>query len=248
MTGVANALLVSRFLRIYDDAAAQKGIKLSIGDDFHEYVSITRATPTKGPTYPNFRPDRSPIKSGEGYWIIGVDKNNEVVLTDAARLYDLSNSNFAEHFQSLKAFYANPAIHAHPQDRCTCTAPSAKKMTGKIAYHGDLWVRKDFRGQGVAKIVAAIAHGASYAMWTPDFLCSLVAGFSLDKGLVAQYQMLHHEPNGSILQLVEEDISDNDWLIWLTGKELRSQIECHDRTELLSALSSSPERPAGGLA
>lgn len=243
MTRLANPLHVSRFLQVYDAAAAQKGIKISIGFDFHEYVSITAATPTKRRTYPNFRPDRSPIKSGEGYWIIGVDKNNEVAVSDAARLYDLSYSNFAEHLQSLKAFYANPAVHAHPEDRCTCIAPSAKKMNGKVAYHGDLWVRKDFRGQGMAKIVAGIAHGVTFAMWAPDFLCSLVARFSLDKGMVAQYEMLHHEPGGSILQLVEEDIVDDDWLIWLTGEELRSQVERHATTGPLLA-SSSPARPA----
>ncbi|MGV7218876.1 hypothetical protein [Bradyrhizobium sp. UFLA05-112] len=242
MTSVFNPLQVARFLQVYDDAAAQKGIRLSIGFDFHEYVSITRATPTKGPTYPNFRPDRSPIKSGEGYWIIGVDKNNDVAVLEAARLYDLSHSNFAEHLQSLKAFYADPTIHAHPLDRCTCTAPSAKKITGKVAYHGDLWVRKDFRGQGVPKIIAGILHGVTFAMWAPDFLCSLVARWSLEKGLVARYEMLHHEPGGSILQLVEEDIVDDDWLIWLTREELRSQVERHDRAELLLALSS-PARP-----
>lgn len=246
MAGVVNQLQVSRFLQVYDEAAAQRGIKLSLGFDFHEYVGITGNTPTKGRTYPNFRPDRSPIKSGEGYWIMGVDENNQVALTDAARLYDLSHSNLAEHLQSLKAFYANPTIHAHPQDRCICKAPSANKITGKIAYHGDLWVRSDFRGQGLAKITAGIAHGVSFAMWAPDFLCSLVGRFSLDKGLVTQYEMLHHEPAGSILQLVEENITDDDWLIWLTGEELRSQVESHDRTELALALSSSPARRRSG--
>lgn len=239
MTSVVDPLQVSRFLQIYDDAAAQKGIKVSIGFDFSEYVSITARTPTKKRTYPNFRPDRSPIKSGEGYWLIGYDKNNAVALSDAARLYNLSHSNFAEHLQSLKVFYANPTIHAHPRDRCTCTAPSAKTMTGKVAYHGDLWVRSDFRGQGLAKIIAGIAHGVSFAMWAPDFLCALVARFSLEKGLVSKYEMLHHEPGGSMLQLVEEDILDDDWLIWLTGEELRSQVEDHDRTELLLAMSSA---------
>ncbi|MGY8678612.1 hypothetical protein Q2941_12525 [Bradyrhizobium sp. UFLA05-153] len=245
MTNVVNALQVSRFLHLYDDAAAEKGIKLSIGFDFNEYISITETAPNKRRTYPNFRPDRSPINTGEGYWIIGVDKKNELALTDAARLYDLSHSNFAEHLQSLKAFYATPAIHAHPEDRCTCRAPSAKKMTGKVAYHGDLWIRRDFRGQGLAKITAGIAHGVSFAMWAPDFLCSLVARFSVDKGLIAQYEMLHHEPGGSILQLVEEDIVDDDWLIWLTGGELKDQVERHDRTELLLTLSSSPSRASG---
>jgi len=243
MTSVVNPLQVSRFLQVYDDAAAKNGIKLSIGFDFREYVSITRALPTKSSTQPNFRPDRSPIKSGEGYWIIGVDMNNQVALVDAARLYDLSHSNFAEHLQSLKAFYADPTKHAHPEDRCTCTAPSAKKITGRVAYHGDLWIRGDFRGRGLAKITAGIAHGVSFAMWGPDFLCSLVARFSLDKGLVSQYEMLHHEPGGAILQLVQEDIVEDGWLIWITGEELRSQVERHDRTELLLALPPSPPVP-----
>ncbi|VIO69875.1 hypothetical protein CI41S_21220 [Bradyrhizobium ivorense] len=232
MTSVINPLQVSRFLHLYDDAAAQKGIKVSIGFDFYEYVSITRSLPTKRPTYPTFRPDRSQIKSGEGYWIMGVDKNNEVALVQAARRYDLSHSCFAEHLESLKAFYADPAIHAHPQDRCTCTAPTARKITGKVAYHGDFWLRRDFRGQGMPKIMAAIIRGVSFAMWAPDFVCGLAERWLLDKGVLAQYGHLHHEPGGAILQLVEEGIVDDDLLVWLTSEELRSLVDRHDRSEL----------------
>ncbi|MGL3210670.1 hypothetical protein [Bradyrhizobium sp. BR 1433] len=97
MMSVVDLLNVSRFIQGYVAAAAQKGIMLSLGGDFHEYVSITRATPTKGPTYPNFRPDRSPIGPSEGFWMVGVDRNNEVAVLQAVRLYDLSRSNFAEH-------------------------------------------------------------------------------------------------------------------------------------------------------
>jgi hypothetical protein len=232
MISVVNPLEVSRFLRVYDDAAIQKGITLSIGFDFHKYVSITQTLPTKRRTYPNFRPDRSPIELGEGYWMIGVDEDNEVALVEAARLYDLSNSNFAEHLQSLKAFYADPDIHAHPQDRCTCTAPSAKKISGRVAYHGDFWLRRDFRGQGIPKIMAAVLRGVSFAMWAPDFVCGLAARWTLDKGVLAQYGHTHHEPGGSMLQLVEEDIVDDDLLVWLTGAELRSLVDRPDRTEL----------------
>lgn len=243
MRCVANPLHVSRFLHVYDLAAAQKGIRLSIGFDFNEYVSITRGTATKGPTYPCFRPDRSPIKPGEGYWIVGVDKNNEIALLEAARLFALSRTNFAEHLESLKAFYADPTVHAHPQDRCTCIAPSAKKMTGKVAYHGDRWVRRDLRGQGISKIMAGIARGVSFAMWAPDFLCALVARQRLDKG--GLYGYAHCEPGGSILQLIEEDIVDDDWLIWLSGDELRSLVDRHDIRELNVASSVSPLSPGG---
>lgn len=233
MTSVVDPLQVSRFLQAYDTAANQKGIKLSIGFDFHKYVSITRALPTKRPTQPSFRPDRSPIKSDEGYWLIGVDKNNEVALVEAARLYDLSHSNFAEHLESLKAFYADPTVHAHPQSRCICTAPSAKEIAGKVAYHGDFWLRTDFRGQGIPKIMAAILRGASFAMWAPDFVCGLAARWLLDKGVLAQYGHAHHE-SGAILQLVEEDIADDDLLVWMTGEELRNLVYRHDRADLAS--------------
>lgn len=222
MKSVVNPLRVSRFLQGYDAAAAQKGINISIGFDFNEYISITQTTPTKGRTYPNFRPDRSPIKSGEGFWIVGADKNNNVAFLEAARLYDLSHSNFAQHLQSLKAFFADPTLHAHRQDRCTCTAPSARKITGKVAYLGDRWVRNDFRGQGMSKIMAGIARGVSFAMWAPDFLCALVAGRLLEKGVVYGYS--HHEPGGSILQLVEENIVDDDYLVWQTGEELKNLV------------------------
>lgn len=229
MKSAFNSLHLSRLLRLHDDASTERGIRLSIGFDFHQYVSITRATPTKSPTYPTFRPDRSPIESGEGYWIIGVDKNNEVALLEATRLYNLSHSNFADHLESLKAFYAAPTIHAHPRDRCICGASSAKMMTGKVAYNGDLWVRRDFRGQGMPRIISRMSHAVSFAMWAPDFLCALVPRWSLDKGV---YETTHREPGGAILQLVEEDIVDDDWLVWLTGEELRIDVDRHNRTNL----------------
>lgn len=165
--------------------------------------------------------------------MVGLDKNNEVALVEAARLYDLSHSNFAELLETLKAFYIDPTLHAHPQDRCICTAPSAKKITGKVAYHGDFWLRKDFRGQGMPEIMAAVLRGVSFAMWAPDFVVGLAERWLLDKGVLAQYGHAHHEAGGSKLHLVEENIVDDDLLVWLTGEELKNLVDGHDKTELV---------------
>lgn len=228
MTSAVNLLQVSRYLRVYDDAAAEKGIRLSIGFDFHEYVSITRATPTKRPTQPVFRPDRSPIKLHEGYWIIGFDKKNEVVYLEAARLLDLQHSNLGEHLQSLKVFYGEPEKHAHPQDYCICTAPSAKNITGKVAYHGDLWVRSDFRGQGILKSAGGISSGITLAMWNPHFLCWLGRRWTLDKRV---YNPPHCEPGGAKIRLVDENIAEDNWLMWMTRDELEHIVDhCNSPT------------------
>ncbi|MGL3210669.1 hypothetical protein [Bradyrhizobium sp. BR 1433] len=74
------------------------------------------------------------------------------------------------------------------------------------------------------RIMAGIAFGVSFAMWAPDFVCGLVAHWLIDKGVVSQYGYAHHERAGSVLRLVQEDIVDDDWLIWLTGEELRSRV------------------------
>lgn len=236
MTIVVNPLQISRFLHVYDAHAAKKGIKLSVGFDFQAYISITRVTSTKAPTSPAFQPDFSPINSGDGFWMTGVDRNNDVAVLQAIRLFDLSCNNFAEHVESMKVDYDNPARHADPHVSYTCTAPSAKKILGKVAYHGDAWVRKDYRGQGMPEIMAGVAFGVSFAMWAPDFVCALVAPWLLDKGVVAQYGYMHHESGG--LRLLEHDVLSEYFLIWLTGEELRNRIEHHDSL-LLSQLGRS---------
>lgn len=227
MKRLVNPLQVSRFLQVYDQAALRKGVRLAIGFDFHEYVSITGSIPTKGRTYPVFRPDRSPIKSGEGYWFVGVDKSNEIVVVEAARLYDLSNTNLAEHLESLKFFYADPSKHAHPDDRCISRAPSARQITGRVAYHGDLWVRRDFRGRGMPAIMAGMMRGVSLAMWAPDFTCALAGQWSVDKRV---YDTSRCEPDGSILRLAGEDIVDEDWLFWKTSEDLMSLVSVYDKS------------------
>ncbi|OPZ00258.1 hypothetical protein A5906_18720 [Bradyrhizobium sacchari] len=105
-------------------------------------------------------------------------------------------------------------------------------MSGKVAYHGDVWVRRDYRGAGMTSILAGIAFAVSFAMWAPDFVCALVANWAIEKGVVSRYGYAHEERGGSALRLMEEGIVDDDWLVWLTGEELRSRIVSEEKADL----------------
>jgi len=245
MTRLDHSLRVSRTLQIHNNVLAENGIKLQIGFDFNEFARVACTTPTKEPIEPNFRPDLSPIKPGEGYWIMGTDKENGVAILAAQRLYDLSGSNLAEHFRSLKVFYADPTGREDRYYRCDCRATSASTITGKVAYHGDYWIRNDFRGQGLSGIMARVTQGLSFAIWAPDFLCALVERWALDKGLVLQYAFAHHEGDISILVEVDGEIVDyNYWLIWRTGEELRNEFDGHNRNPLVLNSPLSPATPS----
>lgn len=62
-------------LQVYDHAAAARR---KTGSDFHKSVAIALTRSTKAPTSPTLKLDLSQTKSRDRFWMIGLDKNNEV--------------------------------------------------------------------------------------------------------------------------------------------------------------------------
>ena len=215
-----DVLNASRYLQMFDIAACRAGLHISMGDDFSEYVEITKRIDGKTPTYPNFHPAHSRIGPGEGFWLIGEDDDRSIAHVQAVRLYDLDGTNLAEHLQSLRALYAEPETQAPKDASCRCASQGARTISGKVAYHGDLWLRKDFRKKRLARVLAGLVFGVALAKWQPDYIFALVPTWLKEKGIASEYGYIHHEAHGSVLNLPSANISDDDWLIWLSRDEL----------------------------
>ncbi|RWC00141.1 MAG: hypothetical protein EOQ86_14120 [Mesorhizobium sp.] len=211
---------VSNFICAAYKLARKSGLHITTGDDFEEYVGITGKLPGKTPTDPNFRPDCSDLLPGKAFWIIGRDRQDRIAHVQAMRLYDLSNTSLDEHLETLRAFFADPHLKAGPGSSCTCYAPSARGITGRVAYRGDLWLREDFRGRGLLAFLGQIAFGLAWAKWAPDFICALVAGWNIEKGVADRNGYVHKEPHGAILRLPAQGIYEEDWLVWLTREDM----------------------------
>lgn len=233
-----SVLNVSRYICAFDDIGRKLGLHFSMGDNFEEYLGITSKIPGKSPTYPNFRPECSDLGAGNAFWIVGRDKAGAVGHVQALRLNDLANGNLAGHLESLRACYKDPRLHAGPGVTCRCYAPSARHITHKVAYQGDIWLRKDFRGLGLSNTLARLAFGLAWAKWSPDFIYALVPDWSVTHGIVERYGYLHREPHGSVLCLPDEDVDDDDWLIWLTRDEVLKLISRNANAHLAAATAA----------
>ncbi|BCG82918.1 MULTISPECIES: hypothetical protein [unclassified Mesorhizobium] len=220
MQGDVTTLHISKYICAAEELGRRSGLHITMGDDFEQYVGITDRLPGKAPTYPNFRPDCSFLPPGKAFWIIGRDPEGRVAHVQAMRFDHLYNTNLAEHLRSLRACFADPKLKAVPGSSSRCHAPSAPSITGLVAYHGDIWLREDFRGRGLATFIGRIAFGLAWAKWSPDFIYALVAGWNIEKGIVDRYGYVHREPHGSILHLPAQGINDDEWLVWLTRDEL----------------------------
>lgn len=219
-------LEVSTYICSHAQEASKAGIQFKVGEDFDKYLSITSQIVGKYPTFPNFRPNCSQLELGRAFWVVGEDKSGNVAHVQALRVYDLETTNLADHLESLKACYADPARQAGPGSSCVCRAPTARTISGKVAYHGDLWLRSDLRGKGLARTLAGLAFGLAWAKWSPDFIFALVPSWLIKKGIADQYGYLHREAHGSVLSLPDRNIEDDDWLIWLTHYELSQLVKC----------------------
>ncbi|KAA3448422.1 hypothetical protein C7I87_22180 [Mesorhizobium sp. SARCC-RB16n] len=220
MNGSAATLEVSKYICAANDLARKSGLHLTMGDDFDEYVAITSTLPGKYPTFPNFRPDCSDLSPEKAFWIMGRDQDGGIAHVQATRFDDLSNTTLAQHLESLRACFADPGLKAGPGSSCSCSAPAARSITGRVAYRGDVWLREDFRGHDLAACLGPIAFAIAYLRWSPHFIYALVAEWYIQKGLAHQSGYFHQEPHGSILRLPDRGIDDNDWLVWLTRDEL----------------------------
>ncbi|QKC92386.1 hypothetical protein EB230_31475 [Mesorhizobium sp. NZP2234] len=233
MQSGVTTLELSRCICAADELGRKMGLHITMGDDFEKYVEITSSLPGKSPTYPSFRPDCSDLPPGKAFWIVGRDRDGRVAHVQALRLDHLSNTDVAEQLGSLRAWFTDPTLTAGPGSSSRCDAPTARSITGLVAYHGDIWLRKDFRGRDLSTFIGRIAFGLAWAKWSPDFIYALVADWHIEKGVVDQYGYLHQEPHGSVLHLPAFGIDDDDWLVWLT------------RDELLTTLRTSASRALG---
>ncbi|WP_083338543.1 hypothetical protein [Ensifer sp. LCM 4579] len=216
----ATMLDVSRYIYSLDEAARKAGIRFRMGENFEEYLDVTTKIVGKSRTSPRFRPECSRLEPSSAFWIVGEDQVGEVAHVQAVRVDDLTKTNLAEHLESLSDCYADPKSQASPGSSCVCRAPTAQNITGTVAYHGDIWLREDFRGKGLPTIFAGVAFGLAWAKWSPDFIYAFVPTWSIEKGVADRYGYRHREAHGSILRIPDLGIDDDEWLVWLTRREL----------------------------
>ncbi|MGX5829345.1 hypothetical protein [Mesorhizobium sp. 43Arga] len=214
-----------KYIQCVNDAALSVGLRLRTGENFNQYIEVTSSTIGKSPTDPSFRPDCSRLEADRAFWIVGEDQKGRVAHVQALRLDDLRTTNLAGHLESLKAFYTDPKSRAGAGSSCSCLAPTAQTMSGMVAYHGDLWLREDFRGLGLPSTLASMAFGLAWAKWSPDFIYALVPSWIIEKGIADQYGYLNREAQGAVLTLPDRGVKEDDWLLWLTRSELSQRIK-----------------------
>jgi hypothetical protein len=214
--------LLGRFFLWADTAARDRGVTLVFAT-LQDLVEANRANSDSWlPLLPIFDPTLGGVRPETGFVIIGRDKNGEVVATQAARLYDWSETTLKDEATWLRMFYADPDTALARGDHCKITTPVAQGIKGRVAYSGAGWYRRDFRGKGLATILPRISRAYAFTRWNTDFTISFIGDAVTAGGMAerAGYTKVEH----SSVEFVAPPLDVRCALVWMPADELLADL------------------------
>jgi hypothetical protein len=215
--------LLGRFFLWADTAARDLGVTLSFAS-LQELFELNRAnSDTWRPLVPLFDEALGGVTRETAFVLIGRDKQGEVVATQAARIYDWPETSLKDEATSLRMFYADPDAAFARGDRCEIIAPIAEKITGRVAFSGGIWYRRDFRGKHLGTILPRISRAYALTSCNSDFTIAMMADAVIAGGLAerAGYTKLEH----SSIELVASPLGAmRCGLGWMTSDELLADL------------------------
>lgn len=202
------------------------GINIQFSRDFHELARI-QAKLEKAPLTPMFDPRFSDIGPHNGFWMKGVTEGGEIVHTQAARIDDLGNGTLCAFLESMEAYYRFPDQHRAAGEYCLSPAKATKRITGRVCYQGEFWLKggaHGMRGRHLVAPLCQLAKSLILTLWQPDFTYAMVQPRIVHSGMVRHYAYTQMEPHGIIWHRPQLGQTLDEWVIWRSGWELEDQI------------------------
>ena len=214
--------LLGRFFLWADAAAQQRGVKLHFAG-LQDLAAANRANSDSWrPLVPIFDPVLGGIPSEMGFALVGRDKNEQIVATQAARVYEWSTT-LEDEANSLRMFYGDPAAAFARGDRCEIVTPVAKNITGRVVFSGAGWYRRDFRGKGLAGILPRVSRAYAFTRWNSDFTISMMGDGVFAGGMAERCGYTKAAP--SSVELVASPLGAMRCaLVWMQPDELLADL------------------------
>jgi hypothetical protein len=214
-----------RFFHWADRALKERGVRLFFAS-LEDLVEVNRANPnTWRPLLPIFTPELSGVTRETGFVLLGRDSAGEVVATQAARVFDWSESSLLDEAASLRLFYTDTKAARQRGDKCEINTPVAHGISGRVVFSGGGWYRPDFRGKDLGTILPRVSRAYAFTRWNSDFTISIMADAVVAGGFAERtgYTNVEHDavsfvasPTGAIQHCA---------LVWMGSAQMLADLD-----------------------
>ncbi|MBT4889121.1 MAG: hypothetical protein HON65_06170 [Rhodospirillales bacterium] len=202
--------------------AESKGVHLEIGNDFTTFCNFSKIQPQKGHAAPLFDPEFSSVSPANGFWVKGVNDKDEIIHTQAARLIDLSGITLSDHLRQYLKDYRPHGDKVDSKKSSCYLSPASSKITGKLCYHGELWLKsgRNNLGGSLTAALTRLVPAMSSLLWSPDYFFGIMEPHAACKGLLAREGYTHLEQGSIFWHQPNKADPLEEWLAWMTQEDL----------------------------
>lgn len=212
---------------LHQISTAGDGLKIRFQEDFARLRELTESNPDRDTLSPMFDPSHCDVSGKNAFWIEGLCPNGEVAHVQAVRYDDLEDRSLCQHWIDNSYLFTPPGVDVDLRHSRFDSAPASRTIRGGTCYHGELWIRKDYRGLHLASKLANLAMLLANARFQPDYLYCLIPPKVVRTGLSVRNGYLHLHPHGIRWSLSETRETYDEYLVWMTGDELDILMERH---------------------
>lgn len=204
-SGVLNDIQFGEIIEHLHNKFRSHGYIVKQGFDFHSYKEICKKR--KGRLYSyHFDEDKLDLYDGNSFYLVVMDQKQKLIGTVASFKDCMNTTTIAQLFDKrYTRLYGGATGKRH--------APSAHRISGNVAYMGDLWIRPKVQSAGLGIALSSMATIIALRKFQPDYIYGLVKPALMDKGGVHNAGYNHLEMQS--IDWVEDPIDfDNDfWLV-----------------------------------
>jgi hypothetical protein len=206
--------------------AASKGVYLEIGTDFKSFCEIPNTQPLKGNIAPLFDPEFSSVSSANAFWVKGVNNKGEIIHTQAARLIDLTGINLSDHLKHYLRDYRPYGDKINSELSTISLSPVSSKISGKLCYHGELWLKsgRNNLGGSLTAALTRIVPAMCSLLWSPDYFFGIMEPHAACKGLLAREGYTHLEQGSIFWHRTTNQEPMEEWLAWMSQEDLEHMM------------------------
>lgn len=198
-----------------------RGVFLRISRDFRQFERHLASAPERSVLHEQFDPNGDMDGAKDAFWVCGFDEDGDLVHTQAAHLLDLSGSSIAEHIVGrIQNFFPQspPLVRSSVQAK---PGPKISRISGKVVYHGEMWLRPDLRDNATATLLNRLGMLIAVREWDPDAIFGLMSWLLAWRGFNMRIGYHHSEPMTLSWKRKDDNFQHQVWAVFMEREDVK---------------------------
>ncbi len=196
------------------------GVAIEVGSDFDYYAEeVAEARPDQ-PIGPPFDHHSHYFTDQNAFWVMGRDRHDKIVHCQAMRLVDLAGGSLAGYMTRRFRDYSPVGLTLDLSRSRYRPGPAARRIAGRVCYHGDLWLSRSIRGTGVTALLSRFALVTALLHLRPSYIFGFMGEGLAFRGLTEREGYMHAEPATLTWQLSTSEDALEGFMVSVSREDL----------------------------